>query len=251
MKQALMTLAAITAAGCSGGAGHFPAVQQDAGRDQGAPADHPLPPPIDDAAPAADLHGDYAAATGDPALLAIAGQLHGAFLEMECDSDEIEFQFCVPKDQGVVDQTLMFGGQAGKRYAVVLKVWGIVEGVLYSGGKALGEHFYAGGMGTTPMTAEYGLRVGNQTYYLNHFEMGAGDHYTYGMTYQTPAITIPGATPLVLYVHSPDQIVNTNHMQNEVMDPTPALADRLAKIQGEKVQGQFVYIEVQSAKLAP
>jgi hypothetical protein len=200
-----------------------------------------------------DAHGDFARATGDPALLAIAGDLHGAFLEVECASEEIELQFCVPRDRGVVDLPLRFGGDPSKRYAVVLKVWGIFEGVLYTGGKKLGDNFYAGGMGTTPMTATYGLQVATpaQTYYLNLFEIGAGDHYSYGVTYQTPPIPIQGGSKLVLFAHSPDDIINTNHMQNEVMDPTPALQDRLAKVQDEVPQGQFVYIEVQSAKVMP
>ena len=56
---------------------------------------------------------------------------------------------------------------------------------------------------------------------------------------------------LVLFAHSPDNIINTNHMDNQVMDPTPALEERLAKIHSEKVQGQFLYLEVASAKVVP
>jgi hypothetical protein len=223
---------------------------------EAAAPEHLHPVPTD--APAAEGGGpvdawaaDFSKPGGDPALLAIAGDLHGAFLEIECISEEIELQYCVPRDMGVQDLMLRFGGEAGKRYAVVLKVWGIVEGIFYEGGKKQGDHFYVGGQSTTPMTATYGLQAGTQTYYFNHFDVGAGDHYSYGITYETPAITIPGAATLVLFGHSPDNIINTNHMQNEVMDPTPALEERLSKIASEKVQGQFVYLEVVSAKVVP
>jgi hypothetical protein len=252
--------------GCAGGGSKAPPVSPDAPvADAAAPdaaTEHLHPVHLDaaedgvaDAGPAAprDAHGDFARATGDPALLATAGDLHGAFLEVQCASEEIELQFCVPQDRGVIDLPLTFGGDPARRYAVVLKVWGVVEGVNYTGGKKLGDNFYAGGMAITPKTATYGLQVAApaQTYYLNLFEIGDGDHYSYGITYVTPPITIQGASKLVLFAHSPDNIINTNHMQNEVMDPTPALQDRLAEIQGEVPQGQFVYIEVQSAKPMP
>jgi hypothetical protein len=239
--------------GACGSTSKPPAAGSDAARADAAIEAGTPPPPVD--APAADrsvdARPDFGKPTGDPALLAIAGNLHGAFIEVDCASEEIEFQFCVPVDMGVQDLKLKFGGEAGKRYAVVLKVWGVVEGILYSGGKRDGEHFYIGGQSTTPMTATYGLQAGDQTYYFNHFDLGAGEHYTYSVTYQTMPITIAGASTLVFFVHSPDNIINTNHMQNEVMDPTPALQERLDWIQSGKLQGQFLYVEVASAKLAP
>src|SRR5688572_7724743 len=59
-----------------------------------------------------------------PETLAIAGELHGAFLELECASEEIEFQFCVPKDGGRRSVALKFGGTSGRSYRVALAVWG-------------------------------------------------------------------------------------------------------------------------------
>ena len=38
-----------------------------------------------------------------------------------------------------------FGGQAGTRYAVTLRVRGVVEPMMYKNGKMDGEHFYVGG----------------------------------------------------------------------------------------------------------
>jgi hypothetical protein len=184
-------------------------------------------------------------------VVAIAGQLEGAFLELECAGEEIEFQFCRPKDMGKRQLNLLFGGEQGKRYSVVLGVWGVVEGVTYKNGMKAGDHFYIGGLGDTPGTAEYGLVIGDTTYYLNHFEIGAGDHYTYGISYTTPPITIVGGSTLTLYVNSPDDLVNTNHMQSEADTPTPGLLRHLEAIKMERVPGQYVYIEVVSAGLAP
>jgi hypothetical protein len=262
-KASTAIAAALALAACAGaGPGGVPAAPVDAAamdvpapdpaaRDAGAPEHlHPVPRDAPDGRIPTDGGYDFARATADPALLAIAGELHGAFLEMECVGEEIELQFCIPKDKAI-DLPLKFGGETGKRYAVALKVWGVVEGVLYTGGKQLGENFYAGGEGTTPKTASWGLIAGGQTYYLNHFVMGAGEHYTYGITYETPPIPIDGASTLTFFVHSPDEIINTNHMQNVVIDPTVALQDRLAKIESEHVQGQFIYLEVVSAKLMP
>jgi hypothetical protein len=184
----------------------------------------------------------------DPTALAIAGELQGAFLQLDCAGPEIEFQFCVPKDRGILNVPLKFGGQPGKMYAVTLRVWGVVEGVNYAGGRKAGEHFYIGGTGTTPRTAEYGLTVGNQSYHLNHFVIGAGDHYTYGVSYETEPIMIPGGAAMVLYVRDPDNFINTNHMQSEADNPSPGLETKLAVIKSQPLQAQFVYIEIGSAK---
>ena len=139
---------------------------------------------------------------------------------------------------------LRFGGEAGRTYQVVLRVWGVMETIRYQNGRPGGEHFYIGGERHTPMNAEYGLRAGDPTYWLNHMELTPGDHYTYGIQYTTPAIAIPGASTLTLFVRDPDDFMNTNHMDSQVEDPTPALQARLDVIRAQPLQGQFVYIEV-------
>jgi hypothetical protein len=203
----------------------------------------------------ADLTADRRAVPPDlapptllpPEMAAIAGELHGAFLELECEGEEIEFQFCVPKDMGRRMLTLKFGGQPGKSYAVRLAVWAVMETIKYKDGMLFGEHFYAGGTPQTPMTAEYGLEIAGQTYFLNYQDVGAGEHYTYGIQYTSPPITIPGGAAITLFVRDPDDFVNTNHMQSEVTDPPPRLREQLMRILSQTVQGQFVYVEVQSA----
>jgi hypothetical protein len=231
------------------------AAAADAGRDGAAPHGDTHRPA--DAAAGPDGLGEDAAA-GDAAPgpsaeeLAIAGQLHQAFIDLPCMSEEIELQYCIPRDMGKRSVTLQFGGQAGQRYAVVLGVWGVMETVTYANGSHGGEHFDIGGTAVTPMTAQYGLEIGPQTYHLNQMGIGAGDHYTYGLTYTTPAITIPGGARIVLFVRDPDNFVNTNHMDSAVEDAPPALQTRVAVIDATVPRHQFVYLEVKSAtRLVP
>jgi len=199
--------------------------------------------PVSDLAPPPDL---AAPTLLPPDMAAIAGQLHGAFLEPECMGEEIEFQFCVPKDMGIRSLSLKFGGTAGKTYSVVLAVWGVMETIKYKGGTLAGDSFYIGGTPDTPMTAEYGLEIAGQTYFLNYRELGAGEHYTYGIQYESPPIDIPGATTVKLFVRDPDNLVNTNHMQSMVTDPPPRLREQLRRIDMEMPQSQFVYVEVKN-----
>jgi hypothetical protein len=227
-----------------GGHGHDAAADASSGGGSGGQAD----------AGGDDTAGDDSAMAmpiTDPAMLALAGELQGAFLQVDCASPEIELQYCHPKDRGIQNLTFKFGGQPGKVYDVVLRVWGVIEGVRYTGGKAAGEHFYIGGKGSTPGTAEYGLVVGALTYYLNHYEQDGGEHYTYGVSYQTVAIPIPGGTVVGLYVHDPDDFMNTNHMESKAANPSPGLLTHLAAITSQTLQGQYVYLEVASVTPAP
>lgn len=186
-----------------------------------------------------------------PDVAAIAGQLHGAFLELECMSAEIEFQFCYPKDMGKRMLTLEFGGVPGKTYLVSLAVWGVMETVKYQGGMLFGEHFYVGGTSGTPDTAEYGLEIAGQNYFLNYQDIGAGEHYTYGIQYESPPIPIPGGATITLFARDPNNYINTNHMDSKVTDPPPRLREQLLRIMMEPVQAQFIYVEVASATLKP
>jgi hypothetical protein len=180
--------------------------------------------------------------------IAIAGQLHGAFLQLDCVSEEIELQFCLPEMRGKKRVPLRFGGQPGKRYQVTLRVWGVMEAITYRGGIQDGKHFYIGGQVATPMTAEYGLEAGTERYYFNHRDIGAGEHYTYGYTYVTTIpITITGGAALTLYVSDPDNFINTNHMESAVNDVTPGLQKKLDAILAQPLQGQFIYLEVATA----
>jgi hypothetical protein len=183
---------------------------------------------------------------GSVGQVGIEGELHGAFLELECQSGKLEMQFCVPREMGMRTVRLKFGGQAGRTYAVVLRVWGVVEAVRYQDGRKAGDHFYVGGRGGTPGTAEYTLEIAGDRYHLNHFDNNPGEHYTYAIEYTAPAIPIPGAAEILLSVRDPDNYVNTNHMEIAVSNPPPALRQKLEKMQDAPLRWQYVYLEVAS-----
>ena len=52
------------------------------------------------------------------AAQAVAGELHGAFLRVECASEEIELQYCHPQDKGIREIRLRIGGEPGRTYQV-------------------------------------------------------------------------------------------------------------------------------------
>jgi hypothetical protein len=260
-KGSGLALALLVCAACrpeaEGGGGTPPAdAAAGAPRDAGGVHVDSHRPPADTAATPDAAGEDGPAGDAAPGLsaaeLAIAGQLHQAFIDLPCMSEEIELQYCIPRDMGKRSVTLQFGGEPGQRYAVVLGVWGVMETVSYANGSHGGEHFDIGGTAVTPMTAQYGLEIGTVTYHLNQMGVGAGDHYTYGLTYTTPAITITGGARIVLFVRDPDNFVNTNHMDSAVEEPPPALQERVAVIDATVPRHQFVYLEVKSAtRLVP
>src|SRR5688572_21041053 len=77
------------------------------------PADAAVEPRPDAGEPEPDL---VSSTLLFPEILVIVGELHGAFLELECASEEIEFQFCVSKDGGRRSVALKFGGTSGWSY---------------------------------------------------------------------------------------------------------------------------------------
>jgi len=188
-----------------------------------------------------------------PEEIAIAGDLHGAYLLMEC-ADKIDDQFCVPKDRATKELPLKFGGDPDTIYNVVLRVWGSVEGITYKNGQMAGKNFYVGGESDTPNYATYGLTAGETTYYLNNFDRGkgTGSHYTYTIDYATPAIPIRGGSLLTLFCRDDDNIFTNNHMDTGPKDPPAGLIPKLAVMPREvDLIGQFVYIEVASIEASP
>jgi hypothetical protein len=184
-----------------------------------------------------------------PASGSIAGELHGAYVELTCGS-RIDPMFCAPKP-GEADQKIMlkFGGEAGKMYDVVLKVWGIVEMQTFKGGVELGEHMYVGGnemMVGNPNYSVYGLIAGETNYFLNRYPTAGGDKVV-AMSYTSPTIKLPGASTLILRHYDKNNHATRNFSKLSVPNPPAGLLD---KIKAQPFDGSFLYIEVESAKLA-
>ena len=191
-----------------------------------------------------------AGGNGGPIDGGVAGELHGAYVELTC-ATRITTQFCGPQP-GQADQKIMlqFGGQVGTTYDVVLKVWGIVEQQTYSTGMPLGEHLYIGGTETTVGNANYsvyGLQIGATNIWLNRFPTAGGDKVV-AMYYTAPAIKIPGGSTIILRHYDKNNHMTRNFDRLSVPEPTPGL---MAKIKMQPFDGAFLYIEVASATPVP
>jgi hypothetical protein len=215
--------------------------------DAGAPANSPDAGSSGspDAAPA----GPDAAAALDPR--SVAGTLDGAFLEPKC-VDTPRNGFC--HHSGVIETKLKFGGEAGTTYQVVLNVWGIMEGIRFSGGTPHGDHFYVGGMSITPRYSPCGLKVGDTTYYVNRKEDRANDK-VYKFVFTTPPIPIPGQADLLLYcvddaskhisINNPPPLGVAANGRHTIENPPERLA---AKLGMQPYSWLFTYFEVASVK---
>jgi hypothetical protein len=190
---------------------------------------------------------------GSTPVAAIAGQLDGAFLEPKC-TDTPRNGFC--HHSGVIEQKIKFGGEAGKTYDVTLKVWGIMEGIRFSGGEPAGEHFYAGGMSITPRYSPCALKVVDRNYYLNRKEDRANDK-VYKFEYTTPAIKIPGQAELLLFcvddaskhisINNPPPLGQAANGRHVIDNPPERLK---AKLGMQPYAFLFTYLEVVSATAA-
>jgi hypothetical protein len=195
--------------------------------------------------------------TGDtagpgPSVPTIAGELDGAFLEPKC-TDKPANGFC--HHSGVIEQKIKFGGEAGKTYDVTLKVWGIMEGIKFTGGEPAGDHFYAGGMSVTPRYSPCALKVGDKNYYLNRKEDRANDK-VYPFVFTTPAIKIPGQADLLLFctddaskhisINNPPPLGQAANGRHTIENPPERLK---AKLGMQPYSFLFTYLEAASAVL--
>jgi hypothetical protein len=83
-----------------------------------------------------------------------------------------------PDGHRTVDKRITFGGQPGRRYAVTLRFRGLVERRFYTGGTAMADRFYVGGMPTAASggysTMSLTVSSPPQVYYLNN-DQGEGN----------------------------------------------------------------------------
>jgi hypothetical protein len=190
---------------------------------------------------------------GSTPVAAIAGELDGAFLQPKC-TDTPSNGFC--HHSGVIEQKIKFGGEAGKTYDVTLKVWGIMEGIRFSGGEPAGDHFYTGGMSITPRYSPCALKVADKNYYLNRKEDRANDK-VYKFEYTTPAIKIPGQAELLLFcvddaskhisINNPPPLGQAANGRHTIENPPERLK---AKLGMQPYAFLFTYLEVASAVTA-
>jgi len=157
--------------------------------------------------------------------------------------------------QAARDDTVTFGGEAGKVYSVTLRIRGVVEPKHYSGGVKDIQHegFYIGGSTSGPGDTVYMIGVSEpaQVYYLNAIEQREGGGvlptFAYPIDY-TVTIPMAGGAAVHLFASDGDCRVSRN------CDPTryPVLCNPivLPDLTGvaQPAPGQFIVTQVISVQ---
>jgi hypothetical protein len=127
-----------------------------------------------------------------------------------------------------------FGGEAGKRYKVTLRVRGVVEPMMYKDGQQVGEYFYIGG---TPNNATYNIYQLTISAPESHFFFNRQDkvgHRIFTIDY-TATVEIEGGATLTFHGDGQNGRMITNFLKLVVPDVPPA---------PKPYNGQFIQLNV-------
>ena len=135
----------------------------------------------------------------------------------------------------------IFEGEKGKRYKVTLRIRGVVEPMMYKGGKMDGEHFYIGGEPNNGTYNIYKIAVSSPAshYFLNRQDKVG--HRIFTIDY-TKTIEIDGGAKVTFHGNGQNGVLKTNLKKLVVPDVPPA---------PEAGNGQFVQMDVVSVEPAP
>ena len=135
-------------------------------------------------------------------------------------------------DQFTAEKT--FGGEKGKRYNVTLRIRGVVEPMMYKGGKQDGEYFYIGGEPNNNTYNIYKITVASPAshYYLNR--QNAVGHKIFTIDY-TKTIEIDGGSAITFHGNGQNGRLISNFSKLVVPGIAPA---------PQPYNGQFVQIDV-------
>lgn len=181
-----------------------------------------------------------------------AASLVGKRLEQPCFGAGSNTSLCLSQaDQAkcktaggnVAVRSFTMGGETGKTYEVSLRIRGVVEPRIFTGGKDAGDHFYVGGM---PQAGSgynaYSLSVSSpaKTYYLNSAD-AQGELYKIYALDSTQVIPIAAGANVTLQVSDSDcaMVKNCQSFEgacvpNVVKDVEPSAG----------FNGQFVQLDV-------
>jgi hypothetical protein len=142
-------------------------------------------------------------------------------------------------DQFTVQKT--FGGERGKRYRVTLRFRGVVEPMMYQGGRAVGEYFYIGGEKNNATYNVYQLSVSEppQHYFLNRQDKVG--HRIFTIDY-VQTIEIAGQATITFHGNGQNGRLITNFKKLVVPEVPPAPAP---------YNGQFVQVNVVAIQEVP
>ena len=128
----------------------------------------------------------------------------------------------------------IFGGEAGKRYKVTLRFRGVVEPMMYKGGKKDGDYFYLGGEPNNGTYNIYKIAISSPK---SHFFLNRQDkvgHRIFTIDY-TRTIEIDGGATVMLSGDGQNGKLISNFAKLVVPEIAPA---------PKPYHGQFVQIDV-------
>jgi hypothetical protein len=135
-----------------------------------------------------------------------------------------------------------FGGEKGKHYKVTLRFRGVVEPMMYKGGKMDGDYFYVGGEPNNATYNIYKISVSSpeQHYFLNRQD--AVGHRIFTIDY-TKTIEIDGGAKVTFFGDGQNGRLISNFDKLTVKDVSPEIK--------QPFNGQFVQMDVVEVKVAP
>lgn len=131
-----------------------------------------------------------------------------------------------------------FGGEKGKRYKVTLRFRGVVEPMMYKGGKRVGEYFYIGGEKNNGTYNIYQISISSPKshYFLNRQDKVG--HKIFTIDYKQ-TIEIDGGATITLHGDGQNGRLISNFKQLVVPDVAPA---------PKPYNGQFIQVDVVEVK---
>jgi hypothetical protein len=140
------------------------------------------------------------------------------------------------------------GGQIGVVYDVTLRIRGVLEPKVYTGGTAETNHFYVGGAATPSLYNAFGIEVSSppQTYFLNYDE-GLGESYRVFAVDHTKVIKMMGGATVTLAISDADCTLVRN-CTSFAGPCSPYVIPDVAPSAG--YDGQFAQIDVVSVTVA-
>jgi len=131
-----------------------------------------------------------------------------------------------------------FGGEKGKRYQVTLRFRGVVEPMMYKGGKQVGDYFYIGGEKNNETYNVYKISVSSpETHYFLNRQDKVG-HQIFTIDY-TQTIEIDGGATVTFHGDGQNGRLITNFKKLVVPGIAPA---------PKPFNGQFIQIDVVDVK---
>lgn len=132
----------------------------------------------------------------------------------------------------------VFGGKKGQRYQVTLRFRGVVEPMMYKGGKQVGEYFYVGGEKNNATYNIYQISVSSPEshYFLNRQDKVG--HQIFAIDY-TQTIEVDGGATITFHGDGQNGQMIANFKKLVVLDiaPTP-----------KPYNGQFIQVDVVEVK---